>query len=481
MSYAGPRRQSCFRDEEKAGDNVVTPPNDTTPHEFNPWLRVTSLIESAGQLLGLNEGMIKRIITPERILEVAVPVRMDSGNVEMYTGWRIQHDTSRGPGKGGIRFHQSVNIDEIAALSADMSIKCAVVNIPYGGAKGGVRVDPTKLSRGELERLTRRYAFSIGPMIGPDRDIPAPDINTDAQVMSWIMDTISMMHGHNISGVVTGKPLAIGGTLGHAGATSLGVTICTAAILQRLGRQSNEQRVIVQGYGKVGAPLVKLMSDRGMKVVGVADVKGAIHVPEGIKWSVLAKHFAEAGTVVGYAGATRSSPKSSGPSRATSRSLPPWAGSSPTRSPEHGRVDHGRSRQRTDHRRGSRDTLEPQYPVVPDVLANAGGVVASYFEWAQDLQGFMWETELFQQRLEKTMHEAFNHVWNRQKELNVNCATPPSRWASSASPRRPRCAACFLERVLCGPVLIALAAVRRPAELSRSDDRRHDSPDSDDR
>ena len=421
MSYAGPRRQSCFRDEEKAGDNVVTPPNDTTPHEFNPWLRVTSLIESAGQLLGLNEGMIKRIITPERILEVAVPVRMDSGDVEMYTGWRIQHDTSRGPGKGGIRFHQSVSTDEIAALSADMSIKTAVVNIPYGGAKGGVRVDPTKLSRGELERLTRRYAFSIGPMIGPDRDIPAPDINTDAQVMSWIMDTVSMMHGHNISGVVTGKPLAIGGTLGHAGATSLGVTICTAAILQRLGRQSNEQRVIIQGYGKVGAPLVKLMSDRGMKVVGVADVKGAIHVPEGIKWSALAKHFDEAGTVVGYPGADRVDSQEFW-TIPSDIAIPAALGGVIT-----GEVASNMAASIMIEAANGPTTGEGaailssrNIPVVPDVLANAGGVVASYFEWAQDLQGFMWETELFQQRLEKTMHEAFNHVWNRQKELNVN-------------------------------------------------------------
>ncbi|MHB2028026.1 MAG: Glu/Leu/Phe/Val family dehydrogenase, partial [Acidimicrobiales bacterium] len=215
---------------------MVTRPHEANPDEFNPWLHVVSLIEKAGHLLGLNEGMIRRIVTPERILEVAVPVRMDSGDIDMFTGWRIQHDSSRGPGKGGIRFHPSVNVDEIAALSADMSIKCAVVNIPYGGAKGGVKVDPSLLSRGELERLTRRYAFSIAPMIGPDRDIPAPDINTDPQVMSWIMDTVSMLRGHNTPGVVTGKPLAIGGSLGHAGATSLGVTICTIALLKQLNR-----------------------------------------------------------------------------------------------------------------------------------------------------------------------------------------------------------------------------------------------------
>ncbi len=400
---------------------MVNQLNDPVPHDFNPWTRMTSLIEAAGKLLGLDEGLVQRIVTPERILEVAVPVRMDTGKVEMFTGWRIQHDTSRGPGKGGIRFHESVNTDEIAALSADMSIKCAVVNIPYGGAKGGVRVDPTKLSRGELERLTRRYAFSIAPMIGPDRDIPAPDINTDAQVMSWIMDTVSMMHGHNTPGAVTGKPLSIGGTLGHAGATSLGVTICTAAILQRLGRPSNEQRVIIQGYGKVGAPLVKLMSDRGMKVVGVADVRGAIHVPEGINPQILAKHFEGAHSVMGYPGAEHIDPEkfwtlpcdiavpaalggviTEEVAESMAASIMVEAANGPTTG------------------EGAAVLASRGIPVVPDVLANAGGVVASYFEWAQDLQGFMWETELFQQRLEKTMQESFNHVWTRHQQLGVN-------------------------------------------------------------
>ena len=404
----------------KAGDNVVTRAHEALPHEFNPWLHVTSLIEKAGAVLGLNEGLIKRIVTPERILEVAVPVRMDSGDVEMFHGWRIQHDTSRGPGKGGIRFHPSVNADEIAALSADMSIKCAVVNIPYGGAKGGIRVDPAALSRGELERLTRRYAFSIAPMIGPDRDIPAPDINTDTQVMSWIMDTVSMLRGHNTPGVVTGKPLAIGGTLGHAGATSLGVTICTSAILQRLGRLANEQRVVIQGYGKVGAPLVKLLSERGMKIVGIADIRGAIHVPEGINHLTMAEHFAETGTVMGYPGAQEveadllftlpsdiAIPAALGGvideniAASMAASIMVEAANGPTTG------------------EGAAVLASRNIPVVPDVLANAGGVVASYFEWAQDLQGYLWETELFQQRLEKTMHEAFNHIWTRHLQLEL--------------------------------------------------------------
>jgi glutamate dehydrogenase (NAD(P)+) len=400
---------------------VVTRPDQANPHEFNPWLNVVSLIERAGELLGLNEGLVKRIVTPERILEVAVPVRMDSGDVEMYTGWRIHHDTSRGPGKGGIRFHQTVNVDEIAALSADMSIKCAVVNIPYGGAKGGVRVDPTTLSRGELERLTRRYAFDIASMIGPDRDIPAPDINTDPQVMSWIMDTISMLRGSNLPGTVTGKPLAIGGTFGHAGATSLGVTICAESLLRKMGRNPNQQTAIVQGYGKVGAPLIKLLTDRGIRVVGIADVRGAVHVPGGIDPEALSKHFDEAHTVVGLAGGEDvpasqfftipcdiAVPAALGGSitdvvaESLAATIVVEAANGPTTG-EAAQVLHDRG-----------------VTVVPDVLANAGGVVASYFEWAQDMQGFPWERDLFRRRLENTMQQAFEHVWGRHDELKVD-------------------------------------------------------------
>jgi glutamate dehydrogenase (NAD(P)+) len=378
------------------------------------------LIEQAGHLLGLNEGMIKRIVTPERILEVAVPVRMDSGEIEMYTGWRIQHNSSRGPGKGGIRFHPSVNVDEIAALSADMSIKCAVVNIPYGGAKGGVKVDPSLLSRAELERLTRRYAFSIAPMIGPDRDIPAPDINTDPQVMSWIMDTVSMLRGHNMPGVVTGKPLAIGGSLGHAGATSLGVTICTIALLKQLNRSPQGERVVIQGHGKVGAPLIRLLSERGMKVVGLADIHGAIHVPDGIDHEKMAAHYDDAKSIIGYPGSDEihadelftlpsdiAIPAALGGvitehvAETMAASLMVEAANGPTTG------------------EGAAVLTSRNIPVVPDVLANAGGVVASYFEWAQDLQGFMWEGELFRQRLEKTMHDAFDSIWERHDQLHV--------------------------------------------------------------
>ena len=399
---------------------MVTRREDVPPTVFNPWAHVATLIEEAGHLLGLDEGMIKRIITPERIVEVAIPVRLDDDSVTMFTGWRIQHDTSRGPGKGGIRFHQSVNVDEIAALSADMSIKCAVVNIPYGGAKGGVKVDPTTLSRAELERLTRRYAFAIAPMIGPDTDIPAPDINTDAQVMSWIMDTVSMLKGHAMMGVVTGKPLAIGGTMGHAGATSLGVTICTVGILKRMGRPVEGQRVAIQGYGKVGAPLVQMLTDRGMKVVAVADVNGAMHNPNGFDPKALAAFVKEHGTLLGFPGAVEipsdqlfsvpcdiAIPAALGGvinaevAATMAASIVVEAANGPTTA------------------EGAAVLRQRNIPVVPDVLANAGGVVASYFEWAQDLQGYMWERDVFTRRLETTMHEAFDHVWQRHLDLGV--------------------------------------------------------------
>ena len=399
---------------------MLISPDGTEPVAFNPWLHVASLIQKAGDLLGLDQGMIKRIITPERIHEVAIPVRMDDGTIDMFTGWRILHDTSRGPGKGGIRFHQSVNVDEIAALSADMSIKCAVVNIPYGGAKGGIKVDPTTFSHGELERLTRRYAFSIAPMIGPDTDIPAPDVNTDAQVMSWIMDTVSMLRGHATMGVVTGKPIAIGGTLGHAGDTSLGVTICTVALLERLGRPLSNERVVVQGYGKVGAPLIQMLTDRGMKVVGVADVHGAIHAPNGVDPVALAAHFAATGSVVDFPDA-ETIDREAVWAIPSDIAIPAALGGVITADVAHriaaSLIIEAANGPTTGE--GAAVLAERGVIVVPDVLANAGGVVASYFEWAQDLQGFMWERELFTQRLEKTMHDAFNHVWKRHLELGV--------------------------------------------------------------
>ena len=233
-------------------------------------------------------------------MEVAIPIRLDSGEIEVYTGWRVQHSTARGPGKGGIRFHHDVDQFEVMALAADMTIKCAVVDIPFGGAKGGVTVDPSTLSYGELERLTRRYAFDIASLLGPDRDVPAPDVNTDARIMSWIMDTVTMMAGNNVPGVVTGKPVEVGGIVGHVGATSVGVVLCAKQTFNKLGMNFAGARAVIQGYGKVGAPLVDLLAREGARVVAVADVGGAIHSEEGLNPEELAYHFSEHGTIAGF-------------------------------------------------------------------------------------------------------------------------------------------------------------------------------------
>ena len=282
-------------------------------------------------------------------------------------------------------------------------------------------MDPTELSRSELERLTRRYAFDIAQFIGPDRDIPAPDINTDTQVMSWIMDTISMLRGHNSFGVVTGKPLAIGGTLGHAGATSVGVTICTLSTLRNLGEDPVGKRVVIQGYGKVGAPLVRLLTDRGMKVVGVADIKGAISVPGGIGPATLEQHFLEAHTVVGYPGADVI-PAEQLFDIPSDVAIPAALGGVITDAVANSMaakiVVEAANGPTTGE--GSAVMKERNIIAVPDVLANSGGVVASYFEWAQDLQGFLWEPELFTRRLEQTMQSAFDHVWAKREQWGVS-------------------------------------------------------------
>ncbi len=395
-------------------------PEELDAPRANAWTQVVSLLEEAAQLLHLDEGTTKMIVIPERILEVAIPVRLDDGRVEMFKGWRIQHDSSRGPGKGGLRFHPSVDVFEIAALSADMSVKCAVVNIPFGGAKGGVKVDPLTLSRGELERLTRRYTFDIAAILGPDRDIPAPDVNTDPQVMSWVMDTISMIRGHSTPGVVTGKPVAIGGTHGHAGATSLSVAICAKAIFERLGIEVKGARAVIQGYGKVGAPLLELLHGMGMRVVGVADVEAALHNPGGIDPRLLQEHFQATGSVKGFDHADEIGqdelfevesdlcvPAALGGAitediaKSLSAKVMVEAANGPTTRPAEAILE-------------KRGVIS-----VPDVLANAGGVVASYFEWAQDLQGINWERELFKMRFERIIREAFDNVFDHSETLKV--------------------------------------------------------------
>ena len=385
------------------------------------WKAIRERIDDAANLLGLDHGLVEMIVKPERVLEVAVPIRRDNGEVEVYTGWRVHHSTARGPGKGGIRLHPEVDVNEVKALAADMTIKCAVVDIPFGGAKGGVTVDPATLSESELERLTRRYAYDIASLLGPDRDVPAPDVNTDGRIMSWIMDTVSMMAGNVTPGVVTGKPVAIGGILGHVGATSSGVVLCAQATFKELGMDLAGARAVIQGYGKVGAPLVYLLNSLGMRVVAIADVMGAIHNPAGVDPAALADHFALHGTVAGFAAAD---PIDASSLFSVDCELVIPAALDGAITPEVARSFGGRVLVEA----ANGPTLPEADPileergvtVVPDVLANAGGVVASYFEWAQGRQGYAWEPGVFSTRHRETMERAFDATWRKAEALKVS-------------------------------------------------------------
>ena len=387
---------------------------------LDAWKAVLQWLDDAAELIGLDPDVHAMLRVPRRVLEVRVPVRMDDGRVEVFTGWRVHHDTTRGPGKGGIRFHPSVDAAEITALAADMTFKCAVVNIPFGGAKGGVRCDPGKLSLGELERITRRWTLEVSPLLGPEIDVPAPDVNTDGRVMAWLMDTLSMIRGSAMPDSVTGKPLSIGGTRGHAGATSSGVLVCVRAAFRELARPMSGARAIIQGYGKVGGPLGFLLQSAGMRVIAVADVAGAVYNPAGLDQAELSAHVREAGTVAGFAMGTPidaadlwklecelAVPAALGGvitadvASSLGAKLVVEAANGPT-TPEADVV-----------------LAERGILAVPDILANAGGVTASYFEWAQSRQGFAWDEDLVATRLRSMMEEAFTAVWAKGQALQV--------------------------------------------------------------
>src|SRR5829696_6410307 len=267
------------------------------------WEAVLERLDEAAGLCKLDADVHRVLRTPARVLEVAVPVRLDDGSVEVFTGWRVHHNTVRGPGKGGIRFHPEVDADEVKALAAMMTFKTAILDLPFGGAKGGVRCDPSVLSISELERVTRRYTYQISAMLGPDTDIPAPDVNTDGRVMAWLMDTLSLVHGKALPASVTGKPLSLGGTRAHSGATSAGCLACARAAFREMGILMTGRRAVIQGFGKVGAPLAFLLSSAGMRVIAVSDVGGAIHNPGGMDVGALSDHVAATGTVAGFEGA----------------------------------------------------------------------------------------------------------------------------------------------------------------------------------
>jgi glutamate dehydrogenase (NAD(P)+) len=386
-----------------------------------PWQAILDRIDEAADLVGLDAHVHRMLRTPKRILEVAVPVRMDDAHIEVFQGWRVHHDTTRGPAKGGIRFHPAVDAAEVSALAASMSLKCSVVDLPFGGAKGGVRCDPAQLSIRELERLTRRYAWEIMPLLGPDKDVPAPDVNTDGRVMAWFYDTVSMATGEAAPGSVTGKPLSLGGTKGHASATSAGVFSITGAVFSELDIPVDGARAVVQGFGKVGRPLVRRLDAAGMRVVAVSDIGGAIYNADGLDPADLAEHVARAGSVRGFDGGE-------GITQAEMWKLPcelavpaaldnaidecvaetigakliVEAANCPTTT-------------EADSILQDRDIV-----VVPDILANAGGVTASYFEWAQSRQPYAWGEELASEQLRTRMQAGFSAVWGKSEALGVS-------------------------------------------------------------
>ncbi len=387
----------------------------------DPWDAMLERLDDAAKLAGLDDDVHRLLRTPRRVLEVAVPVRMDDGRVEVFLGWRIHHDTTRGPAKGGIRFHPDVDAREVSALAAGMTLKTAVLGLPFGGGKGGVRCDPTKLSLGELERLTRRYTYEISPLLGPDKDIPAPDVNTDGRVMAWLYDTLSMTAGVSMPASVTGKPLSVGGTRGHAGATSTGVLITARAAFAALGLPFVGGRAVIQGFGKVGGPLAFLLASAGMRVIAVSDVDGAVHNPGGLDASELSDHVHATGSVVGFGGADAISESNM------------WSLECELAVPA---ALAGAITEEVAERIGAKVIVEaangPTVPaadpildrrgivVVPDILANAGGVTASYFEWVQSRQGMAWDEDDVARRLRSYMDDAFTAVWAKSEALGVS-------------------------------------------------------------
>jgi glutamate dehydrogenase (NAD(P)+) len=377
------------------------------------WEAALSQLEAAADVLGLDQGMRDLLATPKRELTVAVPVRRDDGRLEVFTGYRVHHNVTRGPAKGGMRYHPTVSLEETRALAMWMTWKCAVVGIPFGGAKGGVVVDPAMLSKGELERLTRRYAAELLPIIGPEKDIPAPDVNTDEQIMAWFMDTYSVNQGYSVPGVVTGKPLAIGGSQGRTGATSLGVMYCLFMALRERGLEPSRVSVAVQGFGKVGAGVATVLHDAGCNVVAVSDVHGGVYNQRGLNPQAIQRHRLQAGssTVATFPGADRISNDEL--FALDVDVLIPAALGSVIRADNVDSVKagiivegaNGPTTPAADKVLNDRGCL-----VVPDVLANAGGVTVSYFEWVQDLQAYFWSEDDVNVRMRSVMERAYAEV-----------------------------------------------------------------------
>ncbi|MBL8227187.1 MAG: Glu/Leu/Phe/Val dehydrogenase [Bryobacterales bacterium] len=392
--------------------------------ELNPWLAAEARFNQAAEKLGLDDGMRKVLKTPAREITVSIPVMLDDGRLEVFTGYRVQHSIARGPAKGGIRYAPDVTLDEVRALASWMTWKCAVVNIPFGGGKGGVICDPMVLSQTELERITRRYTAEIINFIGPEMDVPAPDMNTNEQTMAWIMDTYSMHHRQTVTAVVTGKPINLGGSQGRTEATGRGCLITTLQALQHFNIDPVNARVVVQGFGNVGGMAAKLMQRLGMKIITVIEYDGAVHNPNGIDVLGLMKHRKETGSIVDF-------PEAENVDREEAmfqecEVLLPAAKEGVITSQNAHKVRarilcegaNGPTTAAADEVLSSQNVF-----VIPDILANAGGVTVSYFEWVQDRQGFFWNEQLVNGRLEEIMVNSFRDVTGYAEKYRVDNRT----------------------------------------------------------
>ncbi len=399
-------------------------PSYLQPDNLGPWGTFLSQVDRVTPYLGELSRWVETLKRPKKALIVDVPIHLDDGTVAHFEGYRVQHNTSRGPGKGGVRFHQDVTLSEVMALSAWMSVKNAAVNLPFGGAKGGIRVDPKLLSRGELERITRRYTSEIGSIIGPTKDIPAPDVNTDAQIMAWMMDTYSMNEGSTSTGVVTGKPIALGGSLGRREATGRGVFTVGIEAAHKIGLTIQGSKLAVQGFGNVGSIAAQLFVEAGALLVSVQDHTGAIYSGSGIDVGLLQEYVRSQGGVAGF------------PGTESINSNLFWEVDCDILIPAalEGQITEEnapliKARMVIEGANGpttpSADDIlaERKILVIPDVIANAGGVTVSYFEWVQDFSSFFWSEKEINARLISIMKEAFDSIWETAQKHQVTLRT----------------------------------------------------------
>jgi len=392
--------------------------------EINPYEMAVKQLEEVASFIKLKPSVLEYLKHPKREFIVSIPVRMDDGSVKIFTGYRVQHNFALGPTKGGFRYHPNVTLDEVRALAMWMTWKCAVMDLPYGGAKGGVKVDPKQLSEGELERLTRRYAFELIPIIGPEKDIPAPDVNTNPRTMAWFMDTYSMAVGYTSPGVVTGKPIEIGGSKGRVEATGKGVIFILNELVKKLDLKPENVRIAIQGFGNVGSHAALDAYRTGYKVVAVSDVSGGIYDPNGLNipnvfdWVMQNPNK----QITSYPDYSKITNKELLELEDIDVLIPAALEGVITEN----NADNIKARVIIEGANGpttpeaEKILLGKNKIVVPDVLANAGGVTVSYFEWVQDLQSFFWEEEEINSRLKKIMVKAFDRVWTYSKEQNVS-------------------------------------------------------------